>query len=240
MCNSFTYLGIVFTTRLSWTKHVDSIISKCQSKIGVLYSKLRLKEMPISVLFDAFNTYILPVITYGIPIWLPNLCKSAEKKLNSLYTKYLKRYLGVPYSLYNSIVHFLTSSCPLTEILKSKLLKSALKINYPRVFEGTVIDLPDDYLSNYNPVSKIPSWFWMSVPIHDHLPINPDARRALLYSVLDLVHPHICKRSDFHIHPDENYCRCSYCSEPADRFHARNCLLLSRLSPSALLREVTS
>ena len=69
-CNSFTYLGIVFTTRLSSSKHVDYIVSKCNSRIGYLFSTLCLQDIPLGVALDVFKTYILPIITYGLPIWL--------------------------------------------------------------------------------------------------------------------------------------------------------------------------
>ena len=97
-CNNFTYLGIVFTSRLSSAKHVKYIISKCNSRIGYLFSKLPLKDIPIHVALLIFNTYILPIITYGLPIWFPELKESSKCQLNSVYTKFIKRYLGIPNS----------------------------------------------------------------------------------------------------------------------------------------------
>jgi len=90
-CNEFTYLGVVFTTRLSSTKHIDHIVSKCNAKIGFLFSKLPLKEIPLSVAIDIFNVYVRPIATYCLPIWLSSMCAQAEQKLNSVFTKFLKR-----------------------------------------------------------------------------------------------------------------------------------------------------
>ena len=136
VCNSFTYLGVVFTTRLSTTKHIEYVLSKCNAKIGFLFSRFPLKEMPLNVVLDLFRVYIFPIVSYALPIWLPALSGTSTKSLNSMFSKYLKRYLGLPYTANNAIVHFLTGTEPLCTSLNNKALKAAFKINYPVELEG--------------------------------------------------------------------------------------------------------
>jgi len=125
-CNSFPYLGVIFSTRLSSSKHVDHIVAKCNVRIGSLFSKLPLKDLPLSVVLDAFRIYVLPVVTYSLPVWLPSLCLSSANKLNAVFTKFLKRYMGLPYNTNNAIVHFLTNAVPLSHTLKRAYLTKVI------------------------------------------------------------------------------------------------------------------
>jgi hypothetical protein len=95
-CNHFTYLGVVFTTRLAAGKHIDHIVSKCNGAVGVLFSRIPVKSIPLSVALNLFNTYILPIITYALPVWFPKTNDEGRKRLNAIFTKFMKRYLGVP------------------------------------------------------------------------------------------------------------------------------------------------
>ena len=218
MCNNFTYLGVVFTTRLSASKHVDHIISKCNAKVGYLFATLALKEMPFAVAMDVFNTYILPIITYAIAVWLPLMTESLQTKLNTIYTKFLKRYLGLPYSANNAIVYFITETCPLNIILESKILKATLKVTYPTTLEGTNIKLPQEQKVLYSPIENIPTHFWLSTPLKGGLPISPEPRRALLYMIMDLIHSHICETNEFHLNPDSESCKCKFCGKTAEYY----------------------
>ena len=237
-CNEFTYLGVIFTTRLSSSKHIDYIISKCNTRLGILFNKLPLKDIPFSVVMNTFNVYILSVITYALPIWYPQISNDARCKLNSVFTKFLKRHLGLPYSTNNSIVHFLTETQPLSYTLDQKLLKATLNITYPRELNGVVIPLPSEFTDLYSPLPKIPSYFWMSRPIEGNLPIQSEPRRALLYDIIDLIHPHICKTANFHLEPVNETCICRFCLGQALHYHQRECPFLKNLSYCALLKKV--
>ena len=240
--NSFTYLGIVFTTRLSSTKHVDHIISKCQAKIGLLHSQLPLKNIPLSVCIDVFNTYILPVITYALPVWFPNVIESSCNKLNAVFTKFLKLCLGLPYNTNNAITYYLTNQTPVCETLKIKYEKAFYKVKFPEVLSGLQLTPPTDYSKDdlFSPLPSIPSYFWLSQPIVGHLPHLHEPRRALLYDSIDIHHFHLCTRDDFHLAPEET-CVCRLCLQCADHwFHYRECPHLKHLSPCARYRKALS
>ena len=55
--NEFTYLGITFSTQLSFSSHLQSLVTKANSRIGLLFSKLELQSMSLEVLLHA--TYCL-------------------------------------------------------------------------------------------------------------------------------------------------------------------------------------
>ena len=95
-----------------------------------------------------FNTYVLPVLDYCLPIWLPALRPSSEMKLNSLFTKFLKRYLGVPYICNNAVTHHICGTIPLSHILKSRVEKLFLGLRLPSSLSGVrmtppVVSVPD-------------------------------------------------------------------------------------------------
>ena len=94
--NRFTYLGLIFTTRLSSSAQVDSIISKTNARIGYLFHSLPIKNLPLHLALHLFDVYVLPIITYGLPVWLPSLTLSSSLKLDRIFTKFLKRFLGLP------------------------------------------------------------------------------------------------------------------------------------------------
>ena len=241
-CNHFTYLGVVFTTQLSASKHVDHILAKCNAKLGILHAKLPLKSLPLSVYLDIFNIYILPIITYSLPVWLPKLTAGAANRLNSMFTKYLKLYLGLPYCSNNAIVHHLTCTSPLTYTLNTLAEKSFLKVRYPPKIDGTHFTPPPPVPAQpYTPVNDIPSYFWKSpIRLNGHLPILPKPRRALLYDLLDLHHSHLCKTKDFHVHIDDATCICRFCNYPATSYHALSCERLHSLSPCSRLHMTFS
>ena len=238
ICNNFCYLGVILTTQLSATKHVENLLSKCNTKIGFIFSTLKLQEQPLNVALDVFKTYVMPIIMYCLAVYFPNITMSSRTKLNSLFTKFLKRYLGLPSISNNAIVHYLTGTCPLTHTLDSKLLSATLKVSYPCEIQGLQIILPKEVAISYSPLPEIPSYFWLSPVIDKSLPFDPESRRALLYTVMDLVHCHICKTKDFHLYPNEETCKCFYCGEDCGHFHARECSKLKNLNPCALMRKL--
>ena len=230
----------MFTTRLSSAKHVDHVLSKCNAKVGYIFAKLPVKEIPLTVAIDIFNTYIRPIVEYCLPIWYPSATNSSKLQLNALYTKFLKRYLGVPYITNNAIVHFLTGTVPLCQTLDGKVEKYFFKIQFPSVLSGVHISpptAPDDM--DYNAIEAIPSYFWLSESLNK-LPVLPEPRRAILYDIIDLHHSHLCQRKEFHLHPhdDDRECKCRFCNRTADRFHHRTCPTLQHLTPCSRLKAV--
>ena len=236
--NAFTYLGSVFTTQLAATKHINHIISKCNSRIGYLFSALPLTSTPLPIAISVFNIYILPIITYNITVWLPELCPSSAKKLNSVFTKFLKRYLGLPYATHNSLVYHITNTLPLTRQLDELHPKRFMKLTFPQSLEHVQLTPPSPIPALLHPDLSLPDFFALSQTVlPPTLPVLPAPRRALLYDSLDLLHPHICLRNDFHNDRSEA-CVCRFCLRVARFYHRHVCPALFFLTPCATLKKV--
>lgn len=237
--NNFCYLGITVTTRLSSTKHVEKILARVSSRIGLLYAKLPIKKFPLDLVKEIFRTYILPVLCYGCHLWLPYLCVSSSNKINALWLKYLKRYLGVPYCTTSSLIYFFTQSSPLLHFLQHFAANSFLSTSFPSCLDGLKLQPPSfSFSSEQSLLASVPSYFWHSQVVHS-IPLNPHSRRALCYSIFDLYHPHICKTKKFHT---LNYksCFCKYCNVILTHYHHLSCPKLINLSLSDFLCTLLS
>jgi hypothetical protein len=172
------------------------------------------------------NTYILPIVTYALPVWFPHSTERGRATLNAVLTKFLKRCLGVPYpyGTYDSIVHFLCETIPLSHFLQFRTTKDFYNIAFPPSVQGVQFSPPTEIedLNRYNVYEMIPSFFWMSVvPTNGQLPDNPFSRRALLYDMIDLFHCHICIDGQYH-HPSQ-WCLCMFCGFQVHHYHHRTC-----------------
>ena len=235
-CNRFTYLGVVFTTRLAAYRHVEHIVSKCNSRVAILFNKLPLKSIPIEVAITVFNTYVRPIMTYCLPIWFQSVEGNSVNRINAVYTKFLKRCLSVPKSASNAKVHYILQTEPLCNYLHRQAQKMFFKISYPASLSGIQLPPPNPHLiTPYNRVEEVPSYSWLSEQLNRPLPNIATARRALMYEILDLYHHHICVDADTHNSPNEN-CRCKLCGRPVSRYHFRDCDVLFGMSPCEKLR----
>jgi hypothetical protein len=235
--NAFTYLGVVFCTRLSAAKHVDHIISKCNAKVGFLFAKYPVKEIPLEVALCIFQTYVLPIITYSLPVWFPRITEKGKDRLNSLFTKFLKRYLGLPYRTSNAITHHIAGTSPLTVYLHNRAMANFLKVTFPRAAAGILITPPSQEELEYSVIKEVPTYFWLSRTMPHGLPLNPKSRRALLYDVIDLYHRHTCIDGEYHPHPTI-WCLCKFCGEVIQYFHHRVCTKLESLTPCGKMKAL--
>ena len=245
-CKSFNYLGVVLTTQLASGQHIQHILSKCNQRIGFLFAKLPLKNIPLPVALNIFDTYVLPIITYALSLWFPKPkarrtqpqkldAKDAKERLNALFTKFLKRYLGIPYATYNGLVHYITGTIPLWNTLKTKVEKFFYKISYPPCLDGVRFSPPNqEECSPYVAVEHIPSFFWMSPVINLPLPINQDVRRALLYDSFDLHHRKMC--AEIKHHQPSALCVCTHCGYSVERYHFRRCPAVMFKTPCSRLK----
>lgn len=185
--NEFQYLGIIFSSHLSFSKHISYCISKANSRIGFLLHSLPLKKLPLSLVLKCFFCFIFPIFTYGCHLWLSSFSNSVASSLNAVFTKFLKRYLCLPLYTSNSLTHFFSQTQPLLHSISHFAANHPLKTSFPSSLSGlqlpflTALHQPSDF-SIY---SLIPSTFWLSPVIHT-LPLCPSTRRSLL---LPLVSP---------------------------------------------------
>ena len=137
-------------------------------------------------------------MTYALPIWLPKVRNEGQRSLNALFTKFLKRYRGVPWGTRNGFVHYVTGTSPIFECLQSKALKAFLNINYPPSMNGVSLPPPPEQTGTYRAIEHVPSFFWMYPVMRFPLPSKPEVRTALLYDAFDLHHHKLCPRKNHH------------------------------------------
>jgi len=147
---------------LSFSNHVSSLNAKAASKCGFLFSKIVSPNIPLHVALDLFNCYVMPTYRYGLSLWLGRASEASMSSLNAVFTKYLKRYLGVNYKANNSITYFLTNTAPLSTILHSLYAESFSSLSFPSCLHGIQLSRCDIRWEPYNPIPAIPSHFWRS------------------------------------------------------------------------------
>ena len=209
-------MGFIFTPRLSFTKHAISINRKARARIGMLASRLPLRRFPFLTLIKLFKTYVFPIYSYGSFLWIDNCCSTQISAIDSTFTKFLKRYLGVPFWCSNPITHFITNTSPLTHSIREHAHSS---IKNPTFFNPLTRGENDFKISTetYSSVQSIPTHFWRS-KCFPSLPSNFEHRKALMVEVFDTNHYDLCLVSRFHTSPCSD-CICKHCSTPLEAYH---------------------
>lgn len=89
----YKYLGLLFTSYLSWTKAVHELSLKAKRAVMMLimYS-IKCGGFPTSVAFELFDKMVLPIISYGAEVWGTQQYKAIE----DIQTFYCKKILGLP------------------------------------------------------------------------------------------------------------------------------------------------
>ena len=128
----FKYLGMILTTQLSFTKHLAMINVKSKTKVAMIFNKLKSLDLTKDLYIRIFDCYVLPSYLYGLEIWNNKVSLCTTLTMNAVFTKYLKRYLGLPFMTNNSIVYQLTETHPLELKLKGILSSKHFKEVHPK------------------------------------------------------------------------------------------------------------
>ena len=108
--NTYTYLGMTFTTKLC----INSILldGRIKGKEGVMEvqkSMRRLSCSDLTVLWKLFGTQIEPILSYAAEVWGLEDVGQIEK----VQTFALKRFMGVPLHSSNKLLYGETGRFPL-------------------------------------------------------------------------------------------------------------------------------
>ena len=112
---------MILTTQLSFSKHLAMINVKAKTKVAMIFNKLKSLDLTKDIYIRIFDCYVLPSYLYGLEIWNNKVSLCTTLTMNAVFTKYLKRYLGLPFMTNNSIVYQLTETHPLELKLKGIL-----------------------------------------------------------------------------------------------------------------------
>jgi hypothetical protein len=71
---TYNYLGILITSDLTWSSHIQAITTKARKQMGMLYRRFYNNSQP-STLKALYVALIRPHLEYGVPVWDPYLKK---------------------------------------------------------------------------------------------------------------------------------------------------------------------
>ena len=91
MCFEFKYLGVILTSQLCWTPHIDHICSKSKKLLGLLFRQFYYLCSP-HVHLKLYLSLVLPHLTYCSSLWDP-YSNCDIKKLDSVQFFALKLYV---------------------------------------------------------------------------------------------------------------------------------------------------
>ena len=91
--NFYKYLGISFSTRLSFYHACQDLVSRAKRTLLCIMSKLyRIDCNWINVFLKIFDVQVQPIVLYGAGIWGLESCSSV---IDNVHLFGLKRYLGM-------------------------------------------------------------------------------------------------------------------------------------------------
>jgi len=210
--------------QLSFTRHCEATIAKARARIGLLFAKLPLKDLPLYLTIQVFQVYVAPLFHYGLNIWTSKVSNSALQALNAVWTKFLKRYLCLPAWANNAIVYFITNEQPLAQTLQNRARHHYGGLIFPESLSGMKLSFLDHTQHNitpYDPIPLIPTEFW-STRVIQNIPMNKFYRKRLMRELFDVDHMDICTRKNFHVRSEAD-CICKICSNPAHAYHIQYC-----------------
>ena len=74
---NFKYLGILLSSDLSWSAHIDSICNKARKLIGLLYRRFY-ADLESDKLLEMYKLLVRPHLEYAAPVWDPHLVKDTS------------------------------------------------------------------------------------------------------------------------------------------------------------------
>ena len=123
--NSYKYLGLYFTSRLSWTKALSTLAQQAERAMNCIFSlERKCNGIPVKTAIDLFNTVVTPVLTYGSEVWGFTYRTQIEK----VVFNFCKKLLGVGSFCSNQAVLGECGLKPLSYIYMTNCIKYWLKI----------------------------------------------------------------------------------------------------------------
>ena len=213
----FSYLGVILTPQLSFACHARALVSKARARIAYLFMSLPLRKMSLEIVLKIFETYLLPVFSYCAPIWTYNLNGNSIQSMNSVFTSYLKRYLGLPKYSHNAAVHYYCKTWPLYNAVKFAARNAVSRIQFPaNSLDGLQLSFAiESYVPPYVP----------SAEMYDDFPRrevfvsrNEHYRTRTFRKLFNTDHYKYCANAKFHV-KIEAECKCLFCGGRSSRDH---------------------
>jgi len=137
-------LGVTFDSDLSFTQHVNTIVSTASIRANLLHRCFVSGDR--NLLLKAFIVFVRPVLEYCSSVWSPRFLRDAEA-VESVQRHFTKRLHGLGDKDYNTRLEILK-----LESLELRRLRADLVFTYKIYFGLIDVDFSDFYikLSNNN------------------------------------------------------------------------------------------
>jgi len=165
-----------------------------------------------------FQTYLLPIFTYCGPIWINDVkSQNAVQQLNSVFTNYMKRYLGLPKYAHNSAVHFYCGTWPLYNAVRHLASEAVWKIHFPEHclenYQLSIVNV--EPLQPFVPELELEPDFPRT---RFHISRNQVYRKSKFRDVFNINHYKVCNIEKFHTRITSQ-CKCVHCGQTLIRGH---------------------
>ena len=81
--NSFKYLGIIITSNLSWSPHIQSVCSKACQTIATIYHNFYNHSSPHTLL-TLYRFLVIPCFSYCSSVWDPSVSSTNAEILEKI------------------------------------------------------------------------------------------------------------------------------------------------------------
>jgi hypothetical protein len=95
--SSVSDLGVIIDSKLSYSEHINSIVSKCNQRIGMFFRGFVSRNYKLLSKF--FTTYIRPILDYNSCVWNPSV-KYLIDLLENVQRKFTKRINSISHLPY--------------------------------------------------------------------------------------------------------------------------------------------
>lgn len=219
--NEFCYLGVTLQPSCVFTKHIARVKGRA---LACLYSLKPLQSVSVKTALKLFNIKVLPVLSYGLKEIGPRLDARHLLQLDTVFSAYLKRVLGLARGASATLCHALVDLPFLSEQMLDSIGPS---LEEKEIYKQTIESKRMSFVvANYTegPAFKNNDW---SGPMYKN-------RHWILSMTAHGFHHHICQFPDFH--SPGPCCKCSFCdSENIGRYHALEC---PNLPPGLSIPEI--
>ena len=123
------YLGVTVSDDLEWTKHINAITTKANSKLSFL--RCNLKGCPEKLRETAYFALVRSFLEYSAPIWHPHQKYNSDKL--EMVQRRAARFVKGRYGMYESVTQMLEE---LTWVPLSKRCENARLILFYKIINN--------------------------------------------------------------------------------------------------------
>ena len=219
--SDFCYLGVTLQPTCCFTKHILKAKGRA---LASLYSIKKLQLVSVKTALKLFNIKVFPVLSYGLKEIGPFLGARHFLQLDTVFSAFLKRTLGLALGASATLCHALVDVPFLSQqIIESLGPSIPEQRRYEEAIESKWMSFVE---ANYTegPAFKNKDW---TGPMYKN-------RHWVTAMTAHGFHHLICSNPDFHSPNDE--CECCYCnSEQIGLYHTLEC---PNLPPALSIPEI--